>query len=321
MRKTTGSKRLIKDLQCNVAAADCYNMADQKPRYLLKAEFPGENMVNQLNISNFILANISGAGPAINHKKKAMYSAIITGGAQGIGKAITLNLIREGIFTFILDNDQEALEDFNQENQEKITFQTILCDVSDGKQLERLLSNIQSQQPNIRYLVNNAAVSEFKPMEKLTLEEWNKTLATNLSSYFLTVKFLADNLRQNNGAVVNICSTRAFMSEPNTEAYSASKGGVFSLTHAQAMSLSPKVRVNCISPGWIDVTSWKKKQKRENIHWAEKHHLQHPSGRIGQPEDVATMTWFLLSDASGFITGQNFFIDGGMTRKMIYEEG
>lgn len=168
--------------------------------------------------------------------------------------------------------------------------------------------------------MNNAAISEFKPLEDLEPEEWEQVMAVNLTSYFLSVKYLASNLMASRGSVVNLCSTRAFMSEPNTEAYSASKGGVFSLTHALAMSLQPNVRVNCISPGWIDVSSWKKRSKRKTPVWAEKHHLQHPAGRIGKPEDVAELCWFLLSDQSDFITGQNFTVDGGMTKKMIYEE-
>lgn len=248
-----------------------------------------------------------------------MYSAIITGGAQGIGKAISQKLIKEGVFTFILDNDTEALDDFHGENYGEITFQPVACDVSDAKQLERVLDSIKEQQPNIRYLINNAAISSFKPMSQLSAEEWHITLNTNLTSCFLTVKYLAESLKQNNGAVVNISSTRAFMSESDSEAYAASKGGVYSLTHAQAMSLSPDVRVNCISPGWIDVTPWQKRKKRKTIQWDQKHHSQHPSGRIGRPQDVAEMAWFLLSDSAGFITGQNFFIDGGMTRKMIYQ--
>lgn len=248
-----------------------------------------------------------------------MHTAIVTGGAQGIGKAISLKLMQENVFVFVLDNDKEALDDFDQESPDLQMSKTILCDVSNEELLTKTLEIIISQGPSLKYLVNNAAISYFKPLDELSLAEWNQTLSVNLTSHFLTAKQLAPGLRRNKGAIVNICSTRAFMSEPDSEAYAASKGGVYALTHALAMSLQPDVRVNCISPGWIEVAPWQKKRKRKSPVWAEKHHLQHPAGRIGKPEDIAELCWFLLSDKSGFITGQNFMVDGGMTRKMIYE--
>jgi len=109
------------------------------------------------------------------------------------------------------------------------------------------------------------------------------------------------------------------MSEPDTESYSASKGGIVALTHALAISLGPEVRVNCISPGWIDVSSWQKKGIRRSAELTGADHAQHPAGRVGRVEDVAAMAVFLASGGSGFITGQNFVVDGGMMKKMIYE--
>lgn len=108
------------------------------------------------------------------------------------------------------------------------------------------------------------------------------------------------------------------MSEPNTESYSAMKGGIVSLTHALAISLGPEMRVNSIAPGWIDVTNFQKKSKRKISQYALADHQQHPAGRIGLPQDVANLVIYLLSDAAAFITGQNYVIDGGMTKKMIY---
>jgi NAD(P)-dependent dehydrogenase (short-subunit alcohol dehydrogenase family) len=120
-------------------------------------------------------------------------------------------------------------------------------------------------------------------------------------------------LRKAHGSIVTIASTRALMSEPGTEAYSASKGGLVALTHALAISLGPDVRVNCVSPGWIQTANYDELRRQD--------HAQHPLGRVGKPEDIAQMVAFLLDDqCSGFITGANFIVDGGMTRKMIYEE-
>lgn len=152
----------------------------------------------------------------------------------------------------------------------------------------------------------------------MSLDEWNRVIAVNLTGAMLCVKHAAPHLRAARGAIVNIASTRALMSEPNTEAYAASKGGIVALTHALAMSLGPDVRVNCICPGWIDSAPWQKKSKRKTPQWSEQDHTQHPAGRVGEPMDIANMAVYLLSEKAGFITGQNFVVDGGMTKKMIY---
>jgi NAD(P)-dependent dehydrogenase (short-subunit alcohol dehydrogenase family) len=120
------------------------------------------------------------------------------------------------------------------------------------------------------------------------------------------------------GSIVNIASTRALQSEANTEAYSASKGGVVALTHALAVSLGPDIRVNCISPGWIAVDDWKKSARRKQPVLRPEDHAQHPVGRVGHPEDIAALAAYLISSKASFITGQNFVVDGGMTKKMIY---
>lgn len=145
-------------------------------------------------------------------------------------------------------------------------------------------------------------------------------IGTNLTGMFLCVKHSVSHLRCARGAIINIASTRAIQSEPNTEAYSAAKGGVLAFTHALAMSLGPDIRVNCISPGWIDVSEWKKCRLAKNPHFTEQDHAQHPAGRVGKPEDIATLVAFLISDEAEFITGQNIIVDGGMTKKMIYVE-
>ncbi len=157
-----------------------------------------------------------------------------------------------------------------------------------------------------------------KPLAKLRLEEWNRVLSVNLTGAVLCAKHSAPHLAKSRGSIVNIASTRALMSEPDTFAYSASKGGVVALTHSLALSLGPEVRVNCISPGWIDVSEWKKGRARRAAKLSAMDHNQHPSGRVGRPEDIASLAAYLISPEAGFITGANFVVDGGMTRKMVY---
>ncbi len=136
-------------------------------------------------------------------------------------------------------------------------------------------------------------------------------IAVNLTAPFLVAKICLPLLKESQGSIVNICSTRAVQSEPNTEAYSASKGGLISLSHALAVSLGPDVRVNCVSPGWIDTSNNKLRAIDHN---------QHLTGRVGQVGDVASMVKYLLSNDANFITGQNFTVDGGITKKMTYAE-
>jgi NAD(P)-dependent dehydrogenase (short-subunit alcohol dehydrogenase family) len=125
-------------------------------------------------------------------------------------------------------------------------------------------------------------------------------------------------MRERKGSIVNIASTRALMSEPHTEAYSASKGGIIALTHALAMSLAPDIRVNCISPGWIEVSEWKKRSRARKAELTREDEEQQPVGRVGTPGDIAALAFFLCSPEASYITGANYVVDGGMTRKMIY---
>jgi NAD(P)-dependent dehydrogenase (short-subunit alcohol dehydrogenase family) len=159
-----------------------------------------------------------------------------------------------------------------------------------------------------------------KPLEELSTEEWNRVIATNLQSVYLVTRYLLP-LMPRGASIINIASTRALMSEPNTEAYSASKGGILALTHAMAISLAPRgIRVNAISPGWIETSNWKKRSIRKEPLLRDIDHLQHPAGRVGKPEDIAYACLFLSSEEASFITGVNLVVDGGMTVKMIYAE-
>ncbi len=242
---------------------------------------------------------------------------IVTGGAQGIGKITTLELIKNGYSVSVFEIDKEAIEEFkNESNADKIAF--FETDVANEESVKQSVYSALQKFGNISGLINNAAISANKPVTELSVSEWNSVIGVNLTGAFLCSKHAAPFLREANGSIINLCSTRAFQSEPNTEAYSASKGGIFSLTHALAMSLSPEIRVNCISPGWIDVSGIKKKSEANQYQIKKKDKNQHPSGRVGKAEDIANMILFLLNSENSFITGQNFIIDGGMTRKMIY---
>jgi NAD(P)-dependent dehydrogenase (short-subunit alcohol dehydrogenase family) len=220
--------------------------------------------------------------------------AIVTGGAQGIGAAIAGLLAQRGYRVAVADLRGGFLR----------------CDVSKEASVRRFVRAAVKRFGRLDALVNNAGMTgpDDGPVEKLSLQRWNRRIGTNLTGAFLMAKHAVPHLRRARGAIVNIASTRALQSEPDTEAYSASKGGLVALTHALANSLGPAVRVNCVSPGWISHEPIRRSQD----------HAQHPVGRVGRDPDVAELVAYLLSDAAGFVTGQNFVIDGGMSRKMIY---
>lgn len=242
--------------------------------------------------------------------------AIVTGGGQGIGKAIVRAFLEHGCGVIIAEIDEEAGRKTEHELAGMGPARFMQCDAGHEESVRSCVQTTASDFGQIDFVINNAGIGIWKPVTNLTLDEWNRVLATNLTSIFLFAKYAAPHLRKARGTIVNIASTRAFMSEPNTESYSASKGGVVSLTHSLAISLGPDVRVNCVSPGWIDVAQWKKTPTASDVRDID--HQFHPAGRVGKPEDIAAMAVFLCSGQSTFITGQNFTIDGGVTRKMIY---
>ena len=233
-------------------------------------------------------------------------AAILTGAAHGIGRAVARHLIRQGWQVALADIDGDAVSAAAVE----VGGAAVACDVASEADVERLVAVARARLGRLDAIVSNAGIGVFGPMPQTTLETWNRVLATNLTATFLLAKAAAANLRSVRGAIVTIASTRAHMSEPDTLAYSASKGGLVALTHALAMTLAPDVRVNCVSPGWIDT----------GRHGALKpsDHAQHPVGRVGRPEDVAAAVAYFLSDEAAFVTGAELIIDGGMTRKMIY---
>lgn len=237
--------------------------------------------------------------------------AIVTGAARGIGRAIAHHLLDGGWHIGAVDLPQAGLKrSYNRYGRNVVLIEG---DVADEETARRAVKAVTDKFNRLDALVSNAGVMVRKPLRQLTLGEWRKVLDTNLTATFLFARAAERPLRAAGGAIVTIASTRALMSEPNTESYSASKGGLLALTHALAISLGPDVRVNCVSPGWI-VTKPGEKLRRKD-------HQQHPVGRTGWPQDIAEMVAFLLDGKrAGFITGTNVVVDGGMTRKMIYEE-
>lgn len=246
-------------------------------------------------------------------------TAVVTGGGQGIGRAIAEALLNAGARVWLADCDEEAGVETCAELASLGLVEFVLTDVADPSAVESLRQRVAGD-GGLDLLVNNAAVMVRKPIEDLSLQEWQRVLAVNLTGPFSCSRAFAPLLRSRCGSIVNIASTRALMSEPHTESYATSKGGLVSLTHSLALSLGPEVRVNCISPGWIDVTALAKRSQRQAAQLSRRDHTQHPIGRVGRPEDIAAMVLFLASDGAGFITGENIVIDGGMTRKMIYAE-
>lgn len=227
--------------------------------------------------------------------------ALVTGAAHGIGASISGRLVADGWRVVAADRNPAAMEG----------VRPVVADVSDEAAVQALVEGVRETEGRLDGLVSNAGIMVRKQLRELTLAEWSRVLATNLTATFLLARAAEDMLRAAGGAIVTVASTRARMSEPDTESYAATKGGLVALTHALSISLGPEVRVNCISPGWIDV-------RGEDLRPED--HAQHPVGRVGRPGDIAGMAAFLLGPESGFVTGAEFVVDGGMTRKMIYLE-
>ena len=218
--------------------------------------------------------------------------AVVTGGAHGIGKAVADAFRAEGVTVHVIDKTQG---------------EWFTGDVSDKETLERFAKEIESTSGHVDFLVNNA-LPLTKGIDECSYEEFQYALSVGVTAPFYLTKLLMP-LFSKDASVVNISSSRDRMSQPQTESYTAAKGGIASLTHAMAISLAGKARVNSISPGWINTTP-------DAIAGADA--AQQPVGRVGRPEDIANMVLYLCSDKAGFITGENICIDGGMTKQMIY---
>ncbi|MGV2882249.1 SDR family NAD(P)-dependent oxidoreductase [Paenibacillus taichungensis] len=241
---------------------------------------------------------------------------VVTGAAKGIGRSVAEAYAVAGAKVVLADYEEAegaaAAASIRNEGGEAIFVQ---CDVRQEKDISNLIQTTMDEFKQIDVLINNAGVSRWKSPYELTLEEWDDILNTNVRSCFLASREAAKHMKhnENGGAIVNMASTRAFMSEPETEAYAASKGAIVALTHAMAVSLGKdKIRVNCISPGWIETGNVEKLKPED--------HEQHPAGRVGVPSDISRACLYLSDPSNTFVTGTNLIIDGGMTRKMIYED-
>jgi NAD(P)-dependent dehydrogenase (short-subunit alcohol dehydrogenase family) len=245
---------------------------------------------------------------------------LVTGGAQGIGRGIAQAVLGAGGRVMIGDLDKEAgracLAEWNV--GDRAAF--VRLDVSREASVQRWTQAALARYGRIDGLVNNAGIADphRAPLASLSLADWNSYLATNLTGAFLCSKHALPALAESGGAIVNIASTRALQSEPDTEAYAASKGGMLAFTHALAISAGPSVRVNATLPGWIATDAWQKPAERHAPRLGRKDHAQHPAGRVGTPRDIGALAVYLLSPQSAFVTGQRFVIDGGMTVKMQY---
>jgi NAD(P)-dependent dehydrogenase (short-subunit alcohol dehydrogenase family) len=239
-------------------------------------------------------------------EKDNMRVALVTGAANGIGAAIATHLASQSWRVVALDTDTETLARLAAPG-----IRPCHADVSDETDVSSAIADLQATEGRLDALVSNAGIMIRKPIANLQPVEWARVIGTNLTATYLLVRAAETLLRASKGAIVTVASTRARMSEPDTESYAAAKGGLVALTHALAISLGPDVRVNAVSPGWIDV-------QHEPLRPED--HAQHPAGRVGRPEDVASLVAWLLAPEQGFVTGSEFVIDGGMTRKMIYCE-
>ena len=218
--------------------------------------------------------------------------AIVTGGANGIGKCIADEFHSLGAHVHVIDK------------QEGNHF---VGDISQKEVIESFVAEILNSHDKVDYIINNA-LPLMKGLDECSYEEFQYALSVGVTAPFYLTKLLAPHLAEG-ASIVNISSSRDRMSQPQTESYTAAKGGIASLTHALAVSLAGRARVNSISPGWID-TSYTVYEGADAT--------QQPAGRVGNPLDIANMVLFLCSDKAGFITGENICIDGGMTRQMIY---
>ncbi len=241
--------------------------------------------------------------------------SVVTGGANGIGRCIAEAFLDAGAKVAVVDLDAVSGERLvSRYGAERVLF--VQGDIAEKAVLKRFAEQVLQRFKRVDYLINNACVSKKGILSGCGYEDFDYVLRLGvLAPYYLTK--LLDSAFAPGAAAVNIASTRAFMSQGDTESYTAAKGGISALTHALAVSLSGRVRVNAISPGWIETGAYHKNEQFVPAH-SEPDRAQHPVHRVGTPQDIAKTVLFLCGDDASFITGENITVDGGMTKRMIY---
>ena len=244
---------------------------------------------------------------------------LVTGGAQGIGACIAHAFAREGARVVIADVDGAA----GERRRSELLAATgeawfVRADLARADDAARMVAEAVAACGRLDVLVNNAGIGSGLPFATRPVADWDRVLGVYLRAAYVASQTAAPHLARTRGAIVNIASSRALQSEPDTEPYSASKGGLLALTHSLAVTLAGQVRVNAVLPGWIVTDEWRYDGGKTDVTPAD--HAQHPAGRAGKPEDIAHAVLFLASAEAGFITGTRLVVDGGMTVKMIYRE-
>ena len=230
---------------------------------------------------------------------------IVTGGGHGIGKQICLDFLEAGDKVCFIDIDEAGSSRLEKEHENLFFFHG---DVADPLTLKSFVEYAMNKLTRIDVLVNNACTSKRGILSGTSYEDFDYTLSVGLKAPYELSRLCKDELIKNKGRIINIASTRAFQSEPDSEAYASAKGGIVALTHALAISLGPDVLVNCIAPGWINVT--------EQQDFSVEDTAAIPAGKVGSPKDISNMVLFLCQQ--DFITGETITVDGGMSRRMIY---
>lgn len=241
---------------------------------------------------------------------------VVTGGANGIGRCIVEEFGRAGYGVAFSDVDEERGEslarEFSAKGIENLFYRG---DMAEKESLLGFAKAVTDRFGRVDALINNACVTRRGILSGCTFEDFNYVLSLGVTAAYMLCSLLLPYMRPG-ASVVNIASTRAFMSQPDTESYTAAKGGISALTHALAVSLAGKARVNAVSPGWIDTGEYHREGRLSG--YSRGDILQHPCRRVGRPEDIAAMCLYLCGEQASFITGQNFVVDGGMTKQMIY---